>query len=152
MDKSQFSTWFRQMASKFNVSDTRLRWMNRSEYSYGELGNYNPNSQVISIDERVLQNDRGAINVGLHELAHAVAMKRDSDSFPRQGDRLTYRLNDPMARGKLLEIERTAGHDSTWLGAARRLGVDVNRYVDKHSPSPMEQLRSGLGLRFKSRG
>ena len=147
MDKSQFAAWFRTTSNKYDVGDTRLRWMNPGEYYYGELGNYNPNTQVVSIDGRTLSNDRIAINVGLHELAHAIAMKRDSDTFKRQGVQLVYRTDDPMARGKLLGIERTNGHDDTWFSIAKRIGVDISHYVDRKESSTT-QLRRAIGLRL----
>jgi hypothetical protein len=151
MDKTTFASWFRKNATKLDVGDVGFRWMDRREYGYGELGNYNPNRNVISIDERVLVNDKDAINVGLHELAHALAMKR-TPSFRRVGDNLVYNLNDSFARGKLLDFENTGGHTDGWLAVSQRLGVDVKKYVDRHPPAPLQQARLALGLRFKRRG
>lgn len=150
MDKTTFANWFKNTAARLRVSDVTFRWMDGRDYGFGELGNYNPNRHAISIDERTLANDKTAINVGLHELAHAIAMKRDT-SFRRVGDELVYNLNDSMARGSLLNFGNTGGHTEEWLSIARGLGVDVTKYVDKHPPAPMQQARLALGLTFKRR-
>lgn len=148
MDKQTFSNWFRQQASRLGVGNVSLRFMNAAQ-AQGEYGRYEPGTNTILIDERQLQkNDAVLINTALHELAHAIVFKNNSEYLERDNGRIKFDLNNPLATNNLRKLEFKGGHGMAWQKTASNLGVEVGRYVDKDpDQSPYGQLRFGLGFR-----
>lgn len=141
MDKVTFAAWFRQTNDKLGLPPIHLRWMTTNEYHLRELGNFNSGANTITIDERVLPNDGEAMNVGLHELAHAIVFQRDADVLTRnEFGQIKYNPMDSRAKSAILELNFAGGHSGDWVGVARRLGVDTTRYVDRHPMTAREQV------------
>ena len=147
MDKQTFTRWFRQAASQLQVPDVKLQFMNANQ-ARGELGRYEPGSNTVFIDDSQIQEDRNAINTGLHELAHAIVYSKNSEYLERQNGRITFNMNSPLATNQLNKLEYKGGHGSSWRETASRLGVRVNDYVDKEQDETgFGQIRFGLGFR-----
>ena len=128
------------------VPDVRLDFMSHQQ-ARGELGRYELGSNTIFIDENQLQDDRAAINVGLHELAHAIVYKRNSEYFERKDNRLQFDIHNPLATNALNKLEFKGGHSSEWQRVAANLGVSISQYVDAPKDnSSFGQLRRGLGF------
>lgn len=147
MDRTTFYRWFRQTAGHLGVPDINLRFMRPGE-SGRELGRYEPASNMISIDERVLQNDNLAVQAALHEFAHAIVYKKNSGYFEKKDGKLQYDPNNPLAEYNLRKLELKGGHGGEWRGVATNLGVNVNTYIDKEDISPPSwKIRRGLGFK-----
>jgi hypothetical protein len=147
MDKQTFSNWFRQQASRLGVSDVRLSFMTPSQ-AQGEYGRYEPGSNTILIDERQLAVDANAQHTALHELAHAIVFKRNSEYLERDNGMIRFNPNNNLATDNLRKLEFKGGHGMAWRRVGSNLGIDVSRYVDKDpDQTPYGQLRFGLGFR-----
>lgn len=141
MDKTSFTIWFRAMNDKLGLPPIRLRWMTPNEYRLRELGNFNSGANTITIDERVLPNDSEAMNVGLHELAHAIVFQQDADVLTRnEYGQIKYNPMDSRAKSAILELNFAGGHGGNWISIAKHLGVDTTRYVDRHPMTAREQV------------
>ena len=147
MDRTTFYRWFRQTASHLGVPDINLRFMRPAEAGR-ELGRFEPASNAISIDERILQNDNLAVQAALHEFAHAVVYNKNSGYFNRKDGKLQYDPNNPLAQNSLQKLEFKGGHGGEWRHVATDLGVDVNAYVDKEANLPTAwKIRRGIGFK-----
>ena len=148
MDRSSFYRWFRQTASQLGVPDVSLSFKNLSRTS-GELGQYDPGSNTITIDEGQLQDDDSIIHTTLHEFAHALVYKKNSEYLDRRDNKIVYDVNNPLATNALNKLQYHGGHNLQWRQIASSLGVNVVSYVDKdiQDVSPFGQLRRGMGFR-----
>lgn len=147
MDKTTFYRWFRQAASQLGVPDVNIKFMTPSQ-ARGEYGRYDPGENAIYIEERQLQNTTNAIHTALHELAHAIVYKRNSEFLERSDGRIKFDPNNPIASFNLKKLEYKGGHGGEWKSVASNMGVDVTRYVDREEDrSPLGQLRFGIGFR-----
>lgn len=148
MDKTTFFRWFRQTAGQLGVPDVSLRFMRPNEAGR-ELGRYEPGSNSISIDERVLANDQSAVQAALHEFAHAIVYKKTNGGyFEKREGKIAYDPNNPLAINALRKLELKGGHGGEWRSVATNIGVNVDTYVDKpEDESAFGQLRRGLGYR-----
>ena len=103
MDKSTYVRWFKQAAGSLGVSNVNFRFIRPGEHS-DELGEYDPGKNEISIDERILSNDRLATQAGLHELAHAYHNRTVRMSFGNLEIKAAY--EKAKASGKYERVER----------------------------------------------
>jgi len=147
MDKQTFYRWFRQAASQLGVPEVNLRFMTPAQ-ARGEYGRYEPGENVVYIEERQLQSDTNAIHTALHELAHAIVFKNNSQYLEREGGRIRFDLNNNLASMDMKRLRYNGGHNAEWKRVASGLNVDVSRYVDKEpAQSAFGQIRFGLGFR-----
>jgi hypothetical protein len=148
MDRNSFTQWFRQMSARLGVSGVSLRFMNANQ-AKGELGRYEPGEDVIWIDERLLPNDGMVMHTALHEIAHAIVYRRNSEYLQRNEGKIRFDAHNPLAVNALHKLEFKGGHGIEWRQIASGLGVDVNAYVDApQDASPLGQLRRGIGARY----